>query len=73
MTYPVVGPGSALLERLDRVPRDGQWRTTREMSGLMKHRDAIHSNRLKVLEAGGAVESRPCECGNAIYWRRTAA
>ncbi len=35
MTYPVAGPGSALLERLDRVPRDGQWRTTREMCELM--------------------------------------
>ena len=35
MTYPIAGPGSALLERLDRVPRDGRWRTTREMRDLM--------------------------------------
>ncbi len=71
MTYPVAGPGSALLERLDNVPRDGRWRTTREMNeflGYAQERSAY--DLLYVAMASRLVER---EWKAVQTWRRTDA
>ena len=72
MSYTAAGPGSAMLDRLGGVPHDGRWRSTAEMSDLLKYPNG-RADVLRVLEAGGAVEARLCECGGATYWRRTDA
>ncbi len=71
MTYPVAGPGSALLERLDRVPRDGRWRTTHEMNEFLGYAQTNGAYYLLYVTMASRLVERTWF--TIQLWRRTDA